>query len=266
MTVTDTLDETSSARTAREWEGAAVSVRELAVELMARADAEGVSLVGPGGLLAGLTKTVLETHIAGRDAGQVQPVAPEPSGHERTDRIHIPPDRPSHQAPLHHQVAIETSKDLRHRADDHGRLRWRGHTDRPEILHQSDERRTGHVSVSTGHEPLGDEPGGHRRGQPRGVKRLIDQPGRHLHHQIHLMSHHLRHIPLPSQLGDEPGRYSSSGPVTPGRLGPPMIAPLLGQRRGKPRSHPPDYADLNRQKPPNRNGSEDQVGIIRASA
>lgn len=36
---------------------------ELAGELMARADADGVSLVGPGGLLAGLTKTVLESAL-----------------------------------------------------------------------------------------------------------------------------------------------------------------------------------------------------------
>jgi putative transposase len=35
----------------------------LAGQLMARAEAEGVSLVGPGGLLAGLTKTVLETAL-----------------------------------------------------------------------------------------------------------------------------------------------------------------------------------------------------------
>ena len=39
------------------------SLVELATELVARADAEGVSLVGPGGLLAGLTKTVLETAL-----------------------------------------------------------------------------------------------------------------------------------------------------------------------------------------------------------
>ena len=39
------------------------SLEELATELVARADAEGVSLVGPGGLLAGLTKPVLETAL-----------------------------------------------------------------------------------------------------------------------------------------------------------------------------------------------------------
>jgi putative transposase len=36
---------------------------QVAQDLMARARREGVSLVGPGGLLAGLTKTVLETAL-----------------------------------------------------------------------------------------------------------------------------------------------------------------------------------------------------------
>ena len=36
---------------------------QVAKDLMARARQEGVSLVGPGGLLAGLTKTVLETAL-----------------------------------------------------------------------------------------------------------------------------------------------------------------------------------------------------------
>src|SRR6476620_10853819 len=36
---------------------------EVAKDLLARARREGVSLVGPGGLLAGLTKTVLETAL-----------------------------------------------------------------------------------------------------------------------------------------------------------------------------------------------------------
>jgi transposase-like protein len=40
-----------------------IGTDELAAELLARADAAGVSLVGPGGLLAGLTKTVLETAL-----------------------------------------------------------------------------------------------------------------------------------------------------------------------------------------------------------
>jgi transposase-like protein len=42
-----------------------LSTEELADELMARAASDGVSLVGPGGLLAGLTKRVLEAMLEG---------------------------------------------------------------------------------------------------------------------------------------------------------------------------------------------------------
>jgi putative transposase len=38
-------------------------VQELAAQLVKRARAEGVDLVGPGGLLTGLAKTVLETAL-----------------------------------------------------------------------------------------------------------------------------------------------------------------------------------------------------------
>ena len=37
--------------------------REVAEQLLDRVRAEGVSLVGPGGLLSGVTKTVLETAL-----------------------------------------------------------------------------------------------------------------------------------------------------------------------------------------------------------
>jgi putative transposase len=40
-----------------------IDTQQLAQDLVARARAEGVDLVGPGGLLAGLTKTVLETAL-----------------------------------------------------------------------------------------------------------------------------------------------------------------------------------------------------------
>jgi putative transposase len=62
VVMTDTLDATSSRATAG-GPGAGRPLSELATELMARADADGVSLVGPGGLLAGLTKTVLESAL-----------------------------------------------------------------------------------------------------------------------------------------------------------------------------------------------------------
>jgi putative transposase len=55
-------------------------VRELAVELMARADAEGVRLVGPGGLLAGLTKTVLETALEAEMTEHLGYEAHDPAG------------------------------------------------------------------------------------------------------------------------------------------------------------------------------------------
>jgi hypothetical protein len=42
---------------------AQIDQQKLAVELIEKARAEGVDLVGPGGLLTGLTKTVLETAL-----------------------------------------------------------------------------------------------------------------------------------------------------------------------------------------------------------
>ena len=58
--MTDTID-----RTSNELEGGQPSLEQLAVQLMDRAKDEGVSLVGPGGLLAGLTKTLLESALDG---------------------------------------------------------------------------------------------------------------------------------------------------------------------------------------------------------
>ena len=42
---------------------AAIGQERLAPDLVERARAEGVELLGPGGLLSGLTKTVLETAL-----------------------------------------------------------------------------------------------------------------------------------------------------------------------------------------------------------
>ena len=58
--MTDTIDRVGGA----ELDGKA-SLEQLAVQLMDRARDEGVSLVGPGGLLSGLTKTVLESALEG---------------------------------------------------------------------------------------------------------------------------------------------------------------------------------------------------------
>jgi putative transposase len=60
---------------------AKIATEELAAELMARADAEGVSLVGPGGLLAGLTKRVLEAALEGEMTAHVGYQPYDPAGH-----------------------------------------------------------------------------------------------------------------------------------------------------------------------------------------
>jgi putative transposase len=54
---------------------------DIARQLMDRAKAEGVSLVGPGGLLAGLTKTVLETALEAEMTEHVGYEAHDPAGH-----------------------------------------------------------------------------------------------------------------------------------------------------------------------------------------
>jgi len=56
-------------------------VEELAAELLARADSEGVSLVGPGGLLAGLTKQVLETALEAEMTEHLGYEPHDPAGH-----------------------------------------------------------------------------------------------------------------------------------------------------------------------------------------
>ncbi|MGH9088017.1 MAG: IS256 family transposase [Acidimicrobiales bacterium] len=58
-----------------------IATKELAAELLARADAEGVSLVGPGGLLAGLTKTVLETALEAEMTEHLGYEAHDSAGH-----------------------------------------------------------------------------------------------------------------------------------------------------------------------------------------
>ena len=76
--MTDTIEVTSSSR-AGGARGRPLS--ELAVELMARADADGVSLVGPGGLLSGLIKTVLETALEAEMTEHVGYEPHDPAGH-----------------------------------------------------------------------------------------------------------------------------------------------------------------------------------------
>ena len=58
-----------------------IASEELAAELMARAEADGVSLVGPGGLLTGLTRRVLEVALEGEMTEHVGYEAHDPAGH-----------------------------------------------------------------------------------------------------------------------------------------------------------------------------------------
>jgi transposase-like protein len=55
-------------------------LEQLATELVARAERDGVGLVGPGGLLAGLTKTVLESALEGELTEQLGYDAHDPAG------------------------------------------------------------------------------------------------------------------------------------------------------------------------------------------
>jgi putative transposase len=61
---------------------AAIDQEQLARDLVERARAEGVELVGPGGLLAGLTKTVLETALEAEMTGHLGYDKHEPGGRD----------------------------------------------------------------------------------------------------------------------------------------------------------------------------------------
>ena len=58
-----------------------IPTEELAVELMERAQADGVNLVGPGGLLAELTKRVLEAGLEAEMTEHVGYEPHDPAGH-----------------------------------------------------------------------------------------------------------------------------------------------------------------------------------------
>jgi transposase-like protein len=60
---------------------ASIGTEELAAELVARAGSEWVSLVGPGGLLSGLTKAVLEAALEGELTDHVGYQPYDPAGH-----------------------------------------------------------------------------------------------------------------------------------------------------------------------------------------
>src|SRR5215211_162207 len=79
--VTDTMAQALAAGDDEASSPPALTDAELARQLMERARAEGVSLVGPGGLLAGLTKTVLETALEAEMSEHVGYEPYDPAGH-----------------------------------------------------------------------------------------------------------------------------------------------------------------------------------------
>jgi putative transposase len=80
--VTDTIDVTTKMEPAPGQALAGkIGTEELAAELVARAGDEWVSLVGPGGLLSGLTKAVLEAALEGELTDHVGYRAHDPAGH-----------------------------------------------------------------------------------------------------------------------------------------------------------------------------------------
>src|ERR1700733_12230072 len=81
VVVTDTMDATSSASSSGVPARPSESLQDLTSQLVARAGAEGVSLVGPGGLLAELTKTLLESALEGEMTEHVGYEPHDPAGH-----------------------------------------------------------------------------------------------------------------------------------------------------------------------------------------
>ncbi len=62
---------------------AQIDQQQLAQELVDRARAEGLDLIGPGGLLSGLTKTVLETALEAEMTEQLGYDKHDPAGRNR---------------------------------------------------------------------------------------------------------------------------------------------------------------------------------------
>jgi putative transposase len=74
------MTDTVSSETVVTAGSAEVPLEQLATELVTRAERDGVGLVGPGGLLAGLTKTVLEAALEGELTEHVGYDAHDPVG------------------------------------------------------------------------------------------------------------------------------------------------------------------------------------------
>ena len=76
-------------------------LEQMAVALMERARAEGVALVGPGGLLQGLAKTVLESALEAELSDHLGYEPYEPAGQHTTSPHPYPhaPNTPQHAQP-----------------------------------------------------------------------------------------------------------------------------------------------------------------------
>ena len=83
VVMTDTMDATSSTSSPGGPARPSESLQDLTSQLVAQAGAEGVSLVGPGGLLAELTKMLLESAL---DAEMTEHVGYEPTTRPGTTR------------------------------------------------------------------------------------------------------------------------------------------------------------------------------------
>ncbi len=79
--MTDVIDISSEAVPAGGGPAGEAPVRALACELFERARTEGVSLVGPGGLLAELTKSVLEAGLEAEMTEHLGYEPHDPAGH-----------------------------------------------------------------------------------------------------------------------------------------------------------------------------------------
>jgi putative transposase len=76
VAMTDTMQDTASTSAS-----GGPELQQLVCQLMARAEVEGVSLGGPGGLLAGLTKTLLESALEAEMTEHVGYEPHDPAGH-----------------------------------------------------------------------------------------------------------------------------------------------------------------------------------------
>jgi putative transposase len=71
-----------------------IDQQQLAQQLVDAARAEGVELVGPGGLLTGLTKTVLETALEAEMSEHLGYERHDPVGRDVATRATAPAPRP----------------------------------------------------------------------------------------------------------------------------------------------------------------------------